>query len=328
MSAPAVSVLMTAFNRERYIALAIESVLGQSFEDFELVVVDDASDDRTVDIARKYEADPRVRVVVNERNLGDYPNRNRAAALARGEFIKYHDSDDVMYPHCLAAMAPPLRAAPSAGLALSSGWHWPGGPCPLLLTPRLAYQREFLGQGLFMCGPAGALMRANVFRSLGAFPERGAASDYVFWLKACATVPVLLVPADLFWYRIHPGQEIQSPVAAREYALVPGEAWRALAAPSCPLNAAEREQARKNLAYTVVKQTLHDVRAGRWRIARRRLRHAGLSAGDWLRYARPARRTASAGTPLDSFGEYVTSPWSSSSCSPDRGREGRTWERA
>ena len=186
MSAPAVSVLMTAFNRERYVAEAIESVLGQTFEDFELVVVDDASHDRTVDIARKYEADPRVRVVVNERNLGDYPNRNRAAALARGAFIKFHDSDDVMYPHCLAAMVEPLRAEPGAALALSSGWHWPGGPCPMLLTPRLAYQREFLGQGLFMCGPAGALIRTDVFRSLGGFPERGAASDYVFWLKACA----------------------------------------------------------------------------------------------------------------------------------------------
>jgi len=194
MSAPAVSVLMTAFNRERYVAEAIESVLGQTFEDFELVVVDDASHDRTVDIARKYEADPRVRVVVNERNLGDYPNRNRAAALARGEFIKFHDSDDVMYPHCLAAMVEPLRAEPGAALALSSGWHWPGGPCPMLLTPRLAYQREFLGQGLFMCGPAGALIRTDVFRSLGGFPERGAASDYVFWLKACASVGVLLVP--------------------------------------------------------------------------------------------------------------------------------------
>jgi hypothetical protein len=318
---PAVSVLMTAFNRERYIAPAIESVLAQTFEDFELLVVDDASRDGTVDIARTYEADPRVRVVVNERNLGDYPNRNRAAGLARGEFIKYHDSDDVMYPHCVASMVPPLRAEPSAGLALSSGWHWPGGPCPMLLTPRLAYQREFLGQGLFMCGPAGALIRTDVFRSLGGFPERGAASDYIFWLKACATVGVLLVPADLFWYRIHPGQEIQNPVAAREYALVPGEAWRALGAPGCPLDAAEREQARKNLAYTVVKQTLHDVRAGRWGLAGRRLRHAGLSAADWLRYARPARRTTAAGTPLDSDGQYVKSPWSSSVLSSEHDRK-------
>jgi len=325
MSAPpAVSVLMTAFNRERYVAPAIESVLAQTFGDFELIVVDDGSKDRTVDIARSYEADPRVRVVVNERNLGDYPNRNRAAALARGRFIKYQDSDDVMYPHCLATMVPPLAAESRAGLALSSGWHWPGGPCPMLLTPRMAYQREFLGQGLFMCGPACALFRTEVFHSLGMFPEKGVASDNIFWLKACATVNVLLLPADLFWYRVHPGQEIHNPTAAREYALVPGEAWRALAAPNCPLDRAEREQARRNLVYTIVKQTLGDVRAGRWGIARQRLRRAGLSWSDWLRYARPARRNQFAGTPFDERGEYVVSRWPSSalpSCSSGDRRE-------
>ena len=66
MSAPpAVSVLMTAFNREQYVGAAIESVLAQTFSDFELVVVDDRSGDRTVEIARGYESDGRVRVVVN-----------------------------------------------------------------------------------------------------------------------------------------------------------------------------------------------------------------------------------------------------------------------
>ena len=113
---PAVSVLMTAYNREQYIAAAIESVLAQTFADFELIVVDDGSADDTVAAARSYEADPRVRVVVNERNLGDYPNRNRAAGLARGRFLKYHDSDDVMYPHCLATMLPLARRGAPCGL--------------------------------------------------------------------------------------------------------------------------------------------------------------------------------------------------------------------
>src|SRR5262249_1338517 len=141
---------MTAFNRERFIGEAIESVLAQTFTDFELVVVDDASEDRTVEVARRYMTDPRVRVVVNDHNLGDYPNRNPAARLACGRLLKYHDSDDLMYPHCLAALVPALLAVPSAGFALSRGGSWSGGPCPMLLTPRMSYQREFLGdQGLF-----------------------------------------------------------------------------------------------------------------------------------------------------------------------------------
>ena len=63
---PVVSVVTTAYNRERYLARAIESVLAQTYADFELIVVDDGSTDRTVAVARAYEGDPRVRVVVNE----------------------------------------------------------------------------------------------------------------------------------------------------------------------------------------------------------------------------------------------------------------------
>ena len=79
MTPPLVSVLMTAYNRERYIAAALDSVLAQSFGDFELLVVDDCSTDATAAIARAYERrDSRVRVVVNERNLGQFGNRNVA----------------------------------------------------------------------------------------------------------------------------------------------------------------------------------------------------------------------------------------------------------
>src|SRR5688572_2541323 len=109
---PLVSVLITAYNREKYIAASIESVLAQSFEDFELVIVDDCSRDGTLRVAEQYLFDPRVRIAKNEQNLGDYPNRNRAAKLAQGQYLKFHDSDDLMYPHCLATMVMLLDAEP------------------------------------------------------------------------------------------------------------------------------------------------------------------------------------------------------------------------
>ena len=83
MATPLVSVLMTAYNREKYIAEAIESVLASTFQDFELIIVDDCSRDHTVEIVRRYTSDPRLQVHVNEKNLGDYPNRNRAASLVQ-----------------------------------------------------------------------------------------------------------------------------------------------------------------------------------------------------------------------------------------------------
>jgi len=308
---PTVSVLLTTYNREKYVAAAIGSVLSQRFSDFELLIVDDQSTDATVAIAREYEKrDARIRIVVNETNLGQFGNRNRAASLARGMFLKYHDSDDLMYPHCLMTMVTLLAAEPLADFALSNGWCWPGGPCPMLLTPRMCYQREFLGFGLFMCGPSGALFRAERFTALGGFPDRGVGSDYLFWLHACSQANVLLVPGDLFWYRIHPQQELQSETAAREYAILLGEAWRALHSPQCPLLPKECEQAKRNLAYSLLKHTFRDVHSGRWEVAGLRLRTAALSWQEWLRYLRLPRRTTLAGTPLDVNGEYLIPAWS------------------
>ena len=83
---PLVSVLMTAYNREKYIAEAIESVLASTYTFFELIIVDDCSTDNTVLIAKSYqERDPRIKLFVNKQNLGDYPNRNVAASFASGE---------------------------------------------------------------------------------------------------------------------------------------------------------------------------------------------------------------------------------------------------
>ena len=308
MIAPRVSVLMTAYNRERWVADAIEGVLKQTLTDFELIIVDDRSTDGTAAIAAKYASgDSRVRLIVNERNLGDYANRNRAAEFATAPLMKYQDSDDLMYPHCLDVMVRMIEAQPDAGFGLSASRQWPGGPCPMLLTPRMAYQREYLGGGLFFCGPSSAIFRTDVFRGLGGFVDRGAPSDYFFWLRACTRVNVALLPGDLFWYRVHEGQNQVS--SKTEPASVAGEAWRALDAPQCPLTPSEREQARRNRAYYLAKRTWQDVRGGRVSVAWQRLRGAGLSVADWAKYLRPLRVDRMAGTPVHSDGEYVMPRW-------------------
>jgi glycosyltransferase involved in cell wall biosynthesis len=304
------TVVITSFNREEYIGPAIESVLNSSFGDFELLVLDDASTDGTAEVARSVAArDKRIRLVVNERNLGQFGNRNRAIELVETPYLKYHDSDDLMYPYCLDTMMRLLRAEPEAGFALSSGWAWPGGPCPMLLTPRMSYQREFLGQGMFYCGPSGALFRTEVLRKLGGFPDRGVASDYCFWLKACAVTPVVLVPADLFWYRMHPSQELQSERAARDYAVGQGESWRALLAEDCPLEGEDLSNAKGSCAFRLLRSSWRDVRAGRLALARLRLASAGIRLRDLIRY--PPRRIQDprAGSPLGADGDFIVPPW-------------------
>ena len=310
VTTPAVSVLMTAYNRESYIAAAIESVLAQRFADFELIVVDDCSSDGTRAIAEEYaRADSRVRVFANEKNLGDYGNRNRAATYARGPLLKYHDSDDVLYPHGLEVMLACMAAAPEAAFGLSHAKKWPGGPCPMLLSPHDAYAREFLGYGVFQCGPAGAIIRTDVFRAAGGFKDLGVFSDFVMWLQLARQHSLVLMPADLVWYREHSAQELRRPQAAYAYAHVNRYAWDALHAPECPLAGDELERARCNQAANVVKQILRDVKRGHLALAAHRVAQSGLSAGQWVRYLRRPVRSTAAGTPLGVNGDVALPEW-------------------
>jgi hypothetical protein len=300
---PIVSVLVTSYNRERYVAESIESVLCQTFGDFELIVSDNCSTDATLDIVHALaRRDARVRVSVNETNIGQFGNRRKVASLARGRFLKYHDSDDLMYRHCLAAMVEPLAAEPRAAFALSGSHHWPGGPCPMLLTPTLAYEREYLGSGLFQLGPSSAIFRTDAFHELGGFPESGVASDYLFWIRACARVNVLLVPCDLFYYRTHPDQEFANPQNDVEYARAMSAAWAMLNSAACPLNGAAREQAKRNFVFTSARGAYRSLKEHRPGSAAAIFRYAGPDVLDWARYLRPPSRNPNAGTPIDSSG--------------------------
>jgi hypothetical protein len=125
------------------------------------------------------------------------------------------------------------------------------------------------------------------------------------------------LPADLFWYRVHSGQSLQSDAAARAYALVPRYQWRELASAECPLTPDERAQARRNVAFSTAKQIWRAVRRGDWAGAGRRMNNSGITPLEWLKYLRPPQRSALAGTPLDPDGEYVVPEWCRAPASKD-----------
>jgi len=101
---PIISVCIPAYNSEKYIGKTIQSVFLQTHRDFELIIVDDCSTDRTLDIIKEYK-DPRIRVIVNQKNLGLEKNWNKAIGKARGRYIKILGHDDLLYPDCLERQA-------------------------------------------------------------------------------------------------------------------------------------------------------------------------------------------------------------------------------
>ena len=98
--APRVSVCIPSYKGAATIGEAIQSVLGQTFRDFELIVVDDASPDDTMAVVRAF-GDPRLRCFVNPTNLGPQANWNRCLELAQGRYIKLLPHDDLLHPECL-----------------------------------------------------------------------------------------------------------------------------------------------------------------------------------------------------------------------------------
>lgn len=247
---PLVSVLMTAYNREKYIAQAIESVLASTYANFELIVVDDRSKDTTVEIARSFAAvDPRVRVYINEENLGDYPNRNKAASYAKGKYLKYVDADDLIYPYGLEQLVYYMEHFPEAGYGLCSLEPDKDKIFPFLLTSEQAYRRHYFQTPLFHKAPLSAIILKTAFSEVGGFTGKQHVGDFELWHILSNRYPVVLMPHGIVWYREHEDQQMNdnrtNPFVPFKYYEVSKEF---LKAEVCPLNAKEKEKALRRIA--------------------------------------------------------------------------------
>ena len=201
---PLISVLMTAYNRQNFIGEAIESVVASTYTQSELIIVDDCSTDKTVAIAESYAIrDKRIKVHINDKNLGQFENRNKAAGYAKGVYLKYVDSDDVIYPYTLQVMINGMLAFPEAALGFCHTINESEKPFPYLIKPADAYRKHYFGGGLLYTGPIGLIIKSEVFRALEGFKAFGMPSDNHLSLRIAATCPVVALPRDLFWWRQH-----------------------------------------------------------------------------------------------------------------------------
>jgi len=208
-SNPLVSVLMTSFNREKYIAISIKSVLDSSFKDFELIILDDGSTDNTLKIANSFaELDNRVRVYRNEKNLGDYPNRNKAASYAIGKYLKYVDSDDLIYPWGLEILVSTMEKFPEASWGLCSQPQDKNKIYPFVLTPEMAYKSHYFGLGIFSRAPLSSIIKNSVFKEVNGFSGKKHLGDFELWNILALKFNVVVLPQGMVWYREHDQQQM------------------------------------------------------------------------------------------------------------------------
>ena len=206
---PTVSILTTVYNREKYIAACIESVLASTYQDWELIIVDDVSTDTSLAIAKSYEEkDARIKVYVNDKNLGDYPNRNKAASYAKGKYIKYLDADDFIYPHGLEIMVQTMEQFPEAGLGISQKVVEDVKPYPFIMQPKETFTREFLMRGVLGIGPTATIIRRDAFEKLGGFTGTRYIGDTEMWYKLALVYPVVKMEDELIFWRQHDEQQI------------------------------------------------------------------------------------------------------------------------
>ena len=204
-----VSILTTVYNREKHLAACINSVLACSYQDWELIIVDDVSTDASVAIAKSYEQkDARIKVYVNDKNLGDYPNRNKAASYAKGKYLKYLDADDIIYPHGLEIMVQTMEQFPKAALGISQKVVEDVKPYPFLMEPKETFRREFLKRGVLGLGPTGTIIRRDAFETLGGFTGTRYIGDTEMWYKLALAYPVVKMQDELIFWRQHDDQEI------------------------------------------------------------------------------------------------------------------------
>lgn len=201
---PRVTVLMPTYNVAPWVEEAVRSVLNQTYQDFELLVIDDASTDDTLDRVRTFN-DLRIRIAAFTDNVGLADNLNRGLDIANTELVARMDGDDIAEPDWLETGIKVLDNHPEIGIC-SFGFQFFGSKSSLVRFPELNEDSKV--QMLFGCTVIVPVLRRSVFvennlrYSTAAFP----AEDYMMWSNAYRVTQVYNVQRTLFHYRTHETQ--------------------------------------------------------------------------------------------------------------------------
>ncbi|MEO7454065.1 MAG: glycosyltransferase [Fimbriimonadales bacterium] len=203
---PRVSALITSYKHERWLRECVDSALGQTFEDLEVIVVDDNSPDSSPEILRSY--GDRIRLVLNSENRGTYGVLDQALEMATGEFVAVLNSDDVWEPEKIARQ---FAGMGDCALSYTGGkfidddgaeiFGKPMGWAPPTALPEHHFARLIENNYIIA---SSAMLRTSVAREVGGFDDGFKnIGDWNMWLKMGEKGPFAFTPGILTQYRIH-----------------------------------------------------------------------------------------------------------------------------
>lgn len=209
---PFISVCMPSYNQGNLIGESIESVLNQTYENFELIILDNASTDNSIDVIRSY-TDPRIRLYQNEQNIGCYNNCNKAIEYARGEFIAFLHSDDLYDKNFLEEIVKAYNTNPDKKIFLSAIYKMDQllgtlSPCYPYKSSGVKTQKEVLiglayenniGNGISVVIHKDCINKVGGFNS-----EFSYAADYDLFMRLANEYEFVYINKALAYYRLHP----------------------------------------------------------------------------------------------------------------------------
>ena len=200
-----VTVLMPVYNGEKYLREAIDSILSQTFTDFDFLIVDDGSIDQSLEIAKSY-TDVRIKIIENVQNLGIITTLNKGLKIAKGKYIARMDSDDVCFPARLEKQVDFLDKHPEISI-IGSNVQVIDSSSKRIKTMSFPTESELIKWHLFFCSPIAhptVLARREVLIKLGGYNSQCQyVEDYELWLRASKDYKFENISEELLYYRLH-----------------------------------------------------------------------------------------------------------------------------
>ena len=217
---PKLSVIIASYNHQDYIAETLKSLENQTFQDFEIIVVDDGSTDKTVEVVRNFPS--RAQIFAQE-NQGVVAARNRGVSLSQGEYICFVDSDDIVLPDRFKRQVAALDSDPELGLVFADALIIDSkgkqvGKLSDVYPVVPGDVAEMLVMHYCFTPMITVMVRTELLKKTGPFEEPGPISDYMKWIEVAHLSRVYYDPEPLGCWRRHPQSASKTANREEEYA--------------------------------------------------------------------------------------------------------------